>query len=404
MAPIRALSASFPLLFILGLLANIAAEALGLFSSIPHILSILMSTSLISIYIAVLILAEDRLMKIYLAAVLVVSTIFSFLKVGFTPSMVGIQGGCLMLFTLLGMVLLPRRLPADRQAVWQRHLVDFSAISLFFILFLPALHLTTIALSTVYDYHILALQDALGLRWTIDMIKHVPEGSPLFQYCGFAYFSILGTVVLMRAAEIQQKSPGNIFTLFIAAAVVGYASYYVTPGIGPPWTIPAFPNDIPAPGDYAVATFTAPYSAFPRNAMISLHTAWAILMILSALSLGRWISILFIVMGLSNIAATLVLRMHWVLDLVPSVSLAVGVYLAFWNHPPTHRLRLRLVASLAAIIVFWLVVVRTSPMLFARHPWLGEAALVLSLVWPILALAMATGRFRASRPLPSPPR
>lgn len=372
-------------IFGLYILGNIITAALGMFSVLPYLLTvILLGTSMTSLYAAAVIWAEDRPMQLYFAFVLLVSTVMTLTMAGLRPAMVGFQGGCLAIFTFLGIVLLPRSLPPERQKIWKVRLAELSLVALMLLIFLPGLYLTAILLHTSYDLHILALQDAVGLRWTIDLVKLVPENSIFYHLLEMVYFGILGSVMLMRVVETRQGSPGNILTLYMVAGLAGYASYYMVPGIGPLPIFPGYPYEMPAPGAFDVTTFQWHGLNEPRNAMISLHATWALLMIISALNLRRPAAIIFILLGVGNILATLVLRMHWVLDLVPAVPLAIATHLFCWDHAPTKKRRYQMTAALVGLIIIWLAVIRWRPTLFAEIPGLGWAAIAFTLVAPVL--------------------
>ena len=199
----------------------------------------------------------------------------------------------------------------------------------------------------------------------------------------FATFAAI--IVLDRRAGAH---PGKFVSLVLLIGLAGFLLYFIAPGTSP---LTAFyePNGgvLPDPAQVDLARFAAPFTA-PRNAMPSLHTTYALVMLMAAARFGvGWLAVAGL-FALITILATMGLREHYVIDLVVAVPLALATtwfLAAFDRESPTARFLAR--AGIAfAIVLAWLLVVRFGTPSLREVPWLASG-----LVLATLAAAAAIG-------------
>ncbi len=123
------------------------------------------------------------------------------------------------------------------------------------------------------------------------------------------------------------RSGVNVMHAFVAAGVVGFILYQVCPAEGSVYSFGTrFPDHLP--DGHAISL--APYlSAGIHNAIPSMHMAWALLILWSALELGPLaLAIAASLVGFT-VLATLGSGEHYLVDLVVSVPLAFAVWNVF---------------------------------------------------------------------------
>lgn len=146
----------------------------------------------------------------------------------------------------------------------------------------------------------------------------------------------------------------NVTHAFVAAGVAGFICYQVCPAEGPVYSFGTqFPNRLP---DWREVSLAPYWSAGVHNAIPSMHMAWALLILWSALELGPLA--LAVAGGLVGFTAlaTLGSGEHYLVDLVVSVPLAFAV----WNAFRRDKLRVALGLGLAC---GWLIYLRTGSFL-----------------------------------------
>lgn len=204
----------------------------------------------------------------------------------------------------------------------------------------------------------------------------------------FASFAAL--IVLDRRVG---DHPGKFVSLLLLVGLAGFLLYFVAPGIGPQIAFyDRYGDVLPDPAQVDLRPMAAPFLA-PRNAMPSLHTTYALVMLIAAARVGgAWFAAagLFV---LVTLLATLGLREHYVIDLVVAIPLALATtwfLAAFDREAPAGPFLAR--AGLAfAMVMAWLLVVRFGTASLREVPWLA-AVLVLA----TLAAAAAIGIPRRS--------
>jgi hypothetical protein len=171
------------------------------------------------------------------------------------------------------------------------------------------------------------------------------------------YNNLPVNLCLFCALWLRRRPAGapDVRPIFAALGIVGFALYHICPAAGPIHLFGnAFPFHPPPVSGVPMETVAIPDA---RNAMPSLHVAWSLLMVYSAWFFrSRLLRIYAIVCLILTAVATLGLGEHYAIDLIVSVPLSVAIQIGCWG--PGRRWLA--VGVLMAMVVAWLVVLRTS--------------------------------------------
>jgi PAP2 superfamily len=178
------------------------------------------------------------------------------------------------------------------------------------------------------------------------------------------------------------RSGVNVMHAFVAAGVAGFILYQACPAEGPVYSFGTrFPDHLPNWRDISLAPYL---SAGVHNAIPSMHMAWALLVLWSALELGPLaLAMAGTLVGFTALA-TLGSGEHYLVDLVVSVPLAFAVWNAF------RRDKLRVALGLG-LVCGWLLYLRSGA--FLLFPGIANWMLILA----TLAAVAITQYVRAAR-------
>jgi hypothetical protein len=110
-----------------------------------------------------------------------------------------------------------------------------------------------------------------------------------------------GVYALALRGRAGSVRPPELLWAWAAAGIIGGICYFFVPAVGPRWVFPEWPWRAPTvSGDYAV-----PLAAVPRNAMPSLHAAWALLVCWAARETPPWLRCLLVPWLALTLLATL---------------------------------------------------------------------------------------------------
>ena len=114
----------------------------------------------------------------------------------------------------------------------------------------------------------------------------------------------------------------------------------------------------------------------PRNAMPSLHAAWAFILWFNSRPFPRtyrWLAFLFVLL---TILSTLSLGEHYLADLVVAFPFSVAVY-ALWSKAATRQIEISTAVGLA-LTVAWMVLLRYGVRVLILSPLVVWACIFLS--------------------------
>ena len=189
-----------------------------------------------------------------------------------------------------------------------------------------ALYATIALQPRVFDLHLFRFDALLGGQGSFLVGQWFASVPVLRETCFFVYASLpLVQVVVLWHYWRGQKMPANPLIAFVVAGVAGFLLYQVCPAIGPVHVFRQdFPSHVPPMPEFNPLTLINA----PRNAMPSLHTAWAILILWSLRFTSRLIRIAAVVFLVLTLMATLGFGEHYLIDLVVAVPFAMGVQAA----------------------------------------------------------------------------
>jgi hypothetical protein len=171
----------------------------------------------------------------------------------------------------------------------------------------------------------------------------------------------------------KRAMAANPFYTMVVAGVLGCCCYQLLPAAGPVHVFHGFPNGLPA----QVSLTAEPLPWIPRNAIPSLHTAWALLVYWAVAKYSRpvrWAAAVFVLLTL---LATLGFGEHYLIDLVVAVPFAVAVQAFCARH--WVQSGVCLAGTLA-----WLIYLRFG---------LPHAAPSVATTWILTAISVAPGLF-----------
>lgn len=285
--------------------------------------------------------------------------------------------------------------------------------------------LTANQLATPFVWDPVLLRMDLSLGFNASQIAHAwhyhAPWIRQFSYIGYALLGLMIALVIARLqiARAWAHARRALLASFLVG-VLGLGCYQLVPAIGPIYAFPALYRDLDErfhrfeAGIALEEALTGPdrVRAAPRrlrNAMPSLHTAWALVSLASAWHWRRRFFWWCLPLGILQIATTLTLGYHYLVDLLAAVPLAV---FCWWIAdrairltprptdeplPVAPRVRWRslsLFASVGALLA-WAALAPLSPWL----AWPLATLVVAVPCYPALAGFCAT---RLSREPPSP--
>jgi PAP2 superfamily len=247
----------------------------------------------------------------------------------------------------------------------------------------PILPLLARLTPTTLDLYLYVFDDTLGGEPSFAVGK-IMFGSTLVHWIlALTYYSITAAIAGFAALELRRRptSLPIIVRAGLLSTLLGVICYQVYPAAGPKYLMgPRFPLH-PLASDLirhlAIRPLMSPLSV-PRNAMPSLHMAWALLIWFNTRPFSRTVRVLAGVYVLLTVLATLGTGEHYFADLVVALpfSLLVQAILQARTRSTLNRMS---IAVGALLTVLWVCLLRFGVTLFWLSPvlpWLLTAATV----------------------------
>jgi hypothetical protein len=226
-------------------------------------------------------------------------------------------------------------------------------------------------------------------RWfrdyaVVDMLGH-----------GF-YYGLPIAMALVYGAHLRVKKTTPLFLLevLMAAGMLGYFLYLAFPAAGPVYLVgPQFPGH-PIPfsdlrnlvlrGLEPRRVLMGPATC--RNAMPSLHMAWALLIAFNCKPFPRWVRALAYFFVFTTVLGTLGTGEHYVIDLVVAFPFAVAVQaLCTRSLPRKARHRLVPLVGGTTLTLLWLILLRFGTrFFFAATPLVPWGCIIVSTALSVL--------------------
>ena len=268
--------------------------------------------------------------------------------------------------------------------------------------FCPALViLTNVALAAiipfqprVFDLFLYRFDGLLGIQSSFVVGRWFAAWHVLENACFIVYASLpLAELFVFLLFVRGQRMPANPLVVFIVAGVAGFAFYQVCPATGPAHVFGAeFPN-YPPP---ALPLQTVGLDDVPRNAIPSLHSAWALLIWWSVRYCRKWIRYTATVFLALTLLATLGLGEHYLVDLVVAVPFTVAAMAVC-------ALQFRRAGIAGALTLAWLLYLRFGLPVSVPSPIAAWVGVLVTLAISV-ALAGARGFSPRTLQLPTPAR
>jgi hypothetical protein len=294
-------------------------------------------------------------------------------------------------------------------ARWQA--LDDLAIKLALPISLPLmgffLWLTKVSLPAIFDVYYYAFDGLLPVP-VARMMAEAATGTPWLRMTLFvAYHSLMAVVGLYI---VMQRTPdghlcGHLLSRWLLAACLGYIFYFLMPGTGPKFALgPLWPSHMPDPNAIPLALITDFVDA-PRNVMPSLHTTWALLIVLAAARMGLAARVGAWAFLAATLASTLGLGEHYLVDLIVAVPFTVAVHglASFTGAGEKRRARALAAAGGLAMTAGWLLAIRYGIDFMRGMPWLASAMVLVTVAASVGLLflpRLVRPAFRAAPALP----
>ena len=189
-----------------------------------------------------------------------------------------------------------------------------------------ALYATIALQPRVFDLHLYSFDGFLGGQGSFVIGQWFAAASVLRTTCFFVYGALpLAQVLVLWLYWRGQRMPAKPAVVFIVGGVAGFLLYQICPAMGP---VHVFPQDYPGHVPPALDPHALTLSSAPRNALPSLHTAWAILICWSLRFTNRSIRIASVAFLMLTLMATLGFGEHYLIDLVVAVPFTMAVQAA----------------------------------------------------------------------------
>lgn len=140
-----------------------------------------------------------------------------------------------------------------------------------------------------------------------------------------AVMFIMALVVLLHLRSQSERWSIALMALLLAGAVGGLL-YHLFPAAGPEFAFPSFPQ---LPLKSALTPDAARLDPhYIRNCMPSLHTTWALLIVINSAGLARVFRVSAVIFALLTVIATLALGQHYLIDLIVAAPFTVAIQAA----------------------------------------------------------------------------
>lgn len=270
------------------------------------------------------------------------------------------------------------------------------------------LHLTEALHPATYDAVAYRIDASLGFLPSVTavLLARTHElGTPilLLAYTLLPYFASLLYALQVRS---RLRWPAGFFTIVVVSGAIGYTLYQLCPITGPQYAFgAAFPEAMKAADQYPLQAEVVRPAA--RNAMPSMHFAWALLLWFNARPLHPAVRSVFALLLGFTVLATLGLGEHYLIDLFAGASAALAMQgLCVRVLPWAHAARRDAVLAGSLLTLAWVLAVRLGADLFSRVPGLTWALAAVTTVVSALLFARLEEAWRPQAvepPLRAPP-
>ena len=258
----------------------------------------------------------------------------------------------------------------------------------------PALTLTASMHPQVLDLNLM-LADSTIARPIVDSVVWLFANVPGVEKLSLIAYVSLPSICAFVFAFNRRRGAfahGDLLVEFVLIGAIGYIFYHLIPVVGPgPFGSASF-------GAFGTGGFAQGPPFVSRNCVPSLHTAWALSVLLHTRSGPLWFRAIGGALFLFTALATLGFQYHYFLDLVVAVPLLVLIRCIVVPHAPQlGRLRRDTALVAGAMLLVWTALLLWAPALLAGSVPLTVALCVASVVVPLI---MEANLVRSRKRLP----
>ncbi len=275
-----------------------------------------------------------------------------------------------------------------------------AAMVLFVLSAQRALSLANVLYAKTFDLYLYVFDGSLGFQPSFLMGRAMAASSLLRVACLLTYISlpfVMALVYALRLPKGTERPSWDIITLFLLAGLGGWALYNIVPATGPVYVFAdSFPwRSLPYKSLPRLFLELVPVNSdIPRNAIPSLHMAWAMLLYWNTKGMSRSLRLFLAVYAGMTAVSTLGTGEHYFVDLVAGVPFALAVQAVV---SPDHQADVsrRAVAAGAGLTLTmaWLLLIRVGARWMLVSPLLPWSLVALSgvAVWRIKTWFDASG-------------
>jgi len=254
---------------------------------------------------------------------------------------------------------------------------------------LLALNLTVTGRTRVLDSYLYIFDGSLGFQPSFVLGQFFARCKPLAAVARASYFALPLVIAMVSAVYLRSRSAWRPLAILTSAGVLGYLLYWAFPATGPLYVagadFPASPHSFATLAQIHPHPITLPIPA-PRNAMPSLHMAWALLLWFSCRPFSRLVRGFALAYVVLTVVATLGTGEHYLADLLVALPFSVAVQ-ALWT-PSQGISRYAALAGGTSLMLIWLFALRYGSQIFLLTPIIPWACLIVS-----TAISLALERF-----------
>ncbi len=215
------------------------------------------------------------------------------------------------------------------------------------------------SLPITFDRYLYAFDAGFGGQLSFAVGRLFSRLPPLRALCLLVYASLTFSVLLLFASL---KGTARVRWLMLAnfalIGVVGRLCYSAVPAMGPIYQFPAqFPWNPPPVLSLTIEPIHLPPGM--RNAMPSLHAAWALMLLWWTYGQRHWVRVAAGLFLFLTLLATLGLGEHYLVDLIVAVPFTLASFAVLTGFLPGNRVPWVALGVGLGLSIFWFVLLRS---------------------------------------------
>lgn len=209
------------------------------------------------------------------------------------------------------------------------------------------------------------------------------------------YYSLFVVAFLFVRMQYQNGAPsGPLLSRWLLIGLVGFGLYFVVPGVGP--KVAQYLQSsagLPLPADVSL-TRMHHAGLEPRNAMPSLHTAWALLLVIVALRMTTAALIGAGLFASATALATLGLGEHYFVDLIVALPFVVAVhaFVSLFDGHSERKLSAIVTTVAGLLVVGWLFILQLGTEYLREFTWIAPSLAIGTIVVSVWLVVRMEGR------------